>query len=70
MMYKAITSFSSNKRYAIFKYNSNRKYLTKDIKTGYNSNSFSELYVYLNVKRSFIKIQLLNILENHQIVAN
>ena len=53
----------------IFKYNANAKYLSKDLKGGYNSNSFSLLDVYLDEKGASVKIQLPNIFKNHHIVA-
>ena len=53
----------------IFKYNANEKYLTKDLKVGYNSNNFSLLDVYLDEKGPSIKIQLPNIRKDHHIVA-
>ena len=34
----------------IFKYNSNARYLTKDLRGGYNGNDFSLLDVYLSDK--------------------
>ena len=53
----------------IFKYNANAKYLSKDLKGGYNRNSFSLLDVYLDEKGASVKIQLSNIFKNHHIVA-
>ena len=53
----------------IFKYNSNAKYSTKDLKGGYNSNNFSLLDVYLDEKGPSVKIQLPNIFKDHYIVA-
>ena len=53
----------------IFSYNRNAKYSTKDLKGGYNSTNFLFLDVYLNEKGPFVKIQLLNIFKDHQIVA-
>ena len=53
----------------IFKYNVNTKYSTKDLKGGYSSNNFSLLDVYLDEKRTSVKIQLLNIFKDHHIVA-
>ena len=53
----------------IFKYNANAKYLTKDLKGGYNSNNFSLLGVYLDEKETSVKIQLPNIFKDHHIVA-
>ena len=53
----------------IFKYNANAKYLTKDLKGGYNSNNFSFMDVYLDKKETSVKIQLPNIFKDHHIVA-
>ena len=53
----------------IFKYSSNTKYLNKDLRGRYNDNNFSLLGVYLNDKRSSIKIKLLNILKDHHIAV-
>ena len=53
----------------IFKYNANAKYSTKDLKGGYNSNKFSLLDVYLDEKKTSVKIQLPNIFRDHHIVA-
>ena len=53
----------------IFKCNANAKYLTKDLKDGHNSINFSLPDVYLNDKGPSVKIQLLNILKDHHIVA-
>ena len=53
----------------IFKYNSSAKCSTKDLKGGYNSNNFSLLDVYLDEKKTSVKIQLPNIFGDHQIVA-
>ena len=53
----------------IFKYNTNAKYSTKDLKGGSNSNNFSFLNVYLDEKRSSVKIQLPNIFKDHHITA-
>ena len=53
----------------IFKYNANAKYLTKDVKGGYNSNNFSLLNIYLDEKGTSIKIQLPNIFKDLHIVA-
>ena len=53
----------------IFKYNANAKYSTKDLKGGYNSNNFSLLDVYLDEKKTSVKIQLPNTFKNHHIVA-
>ena len=50
-----------------FKYHSNVRYLTKDLKGRSNSNDFSLLDVYVNEKRPSIKIQLLNIFKDHLI---
>ena len=46
----------------IFKYNANVKYSTKDLKGGYNSNNISLLNIYLDEKRTSVKIQLPNII--------
>ena len=54
---------------AIFKYNANAKYSTKDLKDGYSSNNFSLLDLYLGEKRTLVKIQLPKILKDHHIVA-
>ena len=53
----------------IFRYNSNAKYSTKDVKGGHNTNNFSLLDIYLNKKRLSVKIQLLNIFKDHHIIA-
>ena len=53
----------------IFKYNANAKYLTKDVKGGYNSNNFSLLNIYLDEKETSVKLQLPNIFKYHHIVA-
>ena len=53
----------------IFKYNSNAKYSTKDLKGGYNSNNFSLLDVYLDEKGPSVKIQHPNIFKDHHIVV-
>ena len=45
------------------------KYLTKDLKGGYNSNNFSLLDIYQDEKGPSVKIQLPNILKDHYIVA-
>ena len=54
----------------IFRYNSNTKYLTKDLESGYNSNDFSLLDVHLKEKGPFVKIQLLIIFKDHHIVQS
>ena len=54
---------------AIFKYNANVKYSTKDLKGGYNSNNFSLLDVYLVEKGPSVKMKLSNIFKDHHIVA-
>ena len=54
---------------AIFKYNANAKYSTKDVKGGYDSNNFSLLDVYLGEKKTSVKIQLPYIFKDHHIVA-
>ena len=53
----------------IFKSNANAKYLTKDLKVGYNSNNFSLIDVYLVEKGPSLKLQLPNIFKDHRIVA-
>ena len=53
----------------IFKHNANAKYSTKDLKSGYNSNNFSLLDVYLDEKGASVKIQLTNIFKDNHIVA-
>ena len=53
----------------IFMYNVNAKYTTKDLKGGYNSSNFSLLDVYLDEKKTSVKIQLPNIFKDHHIVA-
>lgn len=52
-----------------FKYNSNGKYLTKDLTGEYNDNNFSLQNVSLNKNGSSDKTQLLNFLKNHHIVT-
>ena len=54
----------------LFKYNAYAKYSTKDLKGGYNSNSFSLSSIYLNEKGTSVKIQLPNIFKDHHIVHN
>ena len=53
----------------IFKYNDNAMYSTKDLKGGLNNINFSLLDIYLDEKRSAVKIQLSNIFKDHHIVA-
>ena len=53
----------------IFKYNANAKYLAKDLKGGHNSINFLLLDIYLNEKGPSVKIQLLNVVRVHHIVA-
>ena len=53
----------------IFKYNDNAKYSAKDLKGGLNNINFSLLDIYLDGKRSAVKIQLSNIFKDHHIVA-
>ena len=53
----------------ILRYNSNAMYSTKDLKGEYNINNFSLLDVCLNEKGPYVKIQLLNVFEDHHIVA-
>ena len=52
-----------------FKYNAYAKYSTKDLKSGYSSNNFSLLDVYLDEKGPSVKIQLPSIVKDHHIVA-
>ena len=52
----------------IFKYNANAKYLTKDLKGGYNINNFSFLDIYLDEKGSSVNVQLPDIFKEHHIV--
>ena len=54
---------------SIFKYNANANYSTKDLKSGYNSNNFSLLYMCLDEKGPSVKIQLPNIFKDHHNVA-
>ena len=54
---------------AIFKYNANAKYSTKDLRGGHNRNNFSLLGVYLDEKGPSVKIQLPNIFKDHHTVA-
>ena len=54
---------------AIFSYNYNAKYSTKDLKGGHNSINFSLLDIYLDEKGPSVKIQLSNIFKDHYIVA-
>ena len=66
MMCNSIPSFLlKNYLNFLFKYNSNAKYLTKDLKGGYNGNNFSSLNVYLDEKGSSSNIQLLNIFSDN-----
>ena len=53
----------------ILKYNANANHSTKDLRGGHNSNSFSLLDIYLDDEGPSVKIQLLNFLKNHHIVA-
>ena len=53
----------------IFKCNVNAKYSTKDLKGAYNSNNFSLLDVYLDEKKTSVKIQLPNIFKDYHIAA-
>ena len=53
----------------IFKYNANAKYLTKDLKGGYNSNNFPLLGLYLDEKETPAKLQLPKIFKDHHTVA-
>ena len=54
---------------AIFKYNANAKYSTKDLKGGYNNNNFSLLNVYLDEKGPLVKLQFTNTFKDHHIIA-
>ena len=70
MMYKSVPSFLLNKRNEHdIKCNANKKYSTKDLKGGYNSNDFSLLNIYLDEKQPSVKIQQPNIFKEHHIVA-
>ena len=53
----------------IFKCKANAKYLTKDLRGGYNTNNFSLLDAYLDEKGPLVKVQLPNIFKDHHIVA-
>ena len=53
----------------IFKFNASAKYSTKDLKDVYNSNRFPLLDVYLDEKRTSVKIQLPNIFKDHGVIA-
>ena len=53
----------------IFKYDTNVKYSTKDLKGRYNNINFSLVNVYLDEKGPSVKIQLSSIFKDHQIVA-
>ena len=53
----------------IFESNANAKYSTKDLKGDYNSNNFSLLDLYLDEKKTSVKIQLPYIFRDHHIVA-
>ena len=53
----------------IFKYNANAKISTKHLKGVYNSRNFSLLDIYLDEKRTSVKIQLPNIFKDHYTVA-
>ena len=69
-MYRSVPSFLlRNDMNTIMKYNANAKYSTEDLKSGYNSNSFTLLGVYLDEKGPSLKIQLPNIFKDHHIVA-
>ena len=69
-MYRSVPSFLlRNDMNTIMKYNANAKYSTEDLKSGYNSNSFPLLSVYLDEKGPSLKIQLPNIFKDHLIVA-
>ena len=54
---------------AIFNYNANAKYSTKDLKGGHNNINFSLLDIYLDEKEPSVKIQLSNIFKDYHIVA-
>ena len=53
----------------IFSYNANAKYLTKDLKGGYNEINFLLLDIYLDEKGPSVKIQLSKIFKDHHIVT-
>ena len=53
----------------IFEQNANAKYSAKYLKSGYNSNNFSQLDIYLDEKGTSVKIQLPSIFEDHHIVS-
>ena len=53
MRYKLIPSFL-----LLLKYKSNAKYLTKDLRGGYNANDFSLLDECMNNKRLTVKIKV------------
>ena len=53
----------------VFKYSSNAKYSTKDLKGRHNNINFSLLDIYLDEKEPSVKIQLSNIFKDHHIVA-
>ena len=53
----------------IFKYSSNARYSTKDLKGGYTADNFLVLNEYLNEKGPHVKIQLLSISKDHHSVA-
>ena len=53
----------------IFRCNNNAKYSTKDLKVGYDSNNFWLLDLHLDGKGSSVKIQLMNIVKDHHIIA-
>ena len=54
---------------SIFKYNANANYSTKDLRGRHNSNSFSQMNVYLDEKGPSVKIQLLNIFKDYHILG-
>ena len=55
---------------SIFKYNRNAKCSAKYLKGGYTGKDFLVLNVYLNEKGPPVKIQQLNIFNDHHIVPN
>ena len=59
-------SFLSNKR---LEPDMNTKYSTKDLKGGHTGKNLSILDTYLNEKRPYVKIQLLNVFKDYEIVA-
>ena len=53
----------------IFSYNANANYSTEDLKGGHNNINFLLLDIYLGEKEPSVKIQPLNISNDHHIVA-